>query len=64
MNIKEVVDTLKIKFKYRDSLSNWEWREQSCIMNSVEECKKTYGLGVDCDYEITSVEQYNNNQNT
>lgn len=48
---------LKIKFKYRDALSNWEWREQSCIMSSIEECKKIYGLGVDCDYEIISVEK-------
>ena len=25
----------KIKFKYRDKLSNWEWREQSCTVSSV-----------------------------
>lgn len=27
-----------IKFKYRDRLSNWEWREQSCTVSSVDEC--------------------------
>lgn len=47
---------VKIVFRYRDALSNWEWRTQSCIVRSVEECKKIYGLGIDCDYEIVSVE--------
>ena len=46
---------LNIKFKYRDELSNWEWREQECTMSSVKECVKVYGLGVDCDYEIIAV---------
>lgn len=47
----------KIIFKYRDNLSNGEWREQTCIMSSVSECIKIYGLGVDCEYEIISVEE-------
>lgn len=47
----------KIKFKYRDKYSNWEWREQECKMSSVEECIRIYGLGKDCDYEIISVEK-------
>ena len=57
--IKLIKETtmLKIKFKYRDELSNWEWRNQECIMSSVEECKKVYGLGIDCEYEILSVEE-------
>ena len=46
----------KIKFKYRDEISNWEWREQECVVSSVEECIKIYGLGIDCDYQILSVE--------
>lgn len=46
----------KIKFKYRDETSNWEWREQECVVSSVEECIKIYGLGIDCDYQILSVE--------
>ena len=46
----------KIKFKYADAYSNWEWRTQSCIVESVEECIKIYGLGVDCDYVILEVE--------
>ena len=47
---------LKIKFRYKDKYSNWEWRNQMCIVPSVEECIKIYGLGVDCEYEILSVE--------
>ena len=46
----------KIKFKYRDEISNWEWREQECVGSSVEEWIKIYGLGIDCDYQILSVE--------
>ena len=46
---------VNIKFRYRDAMSNWEWREQSCRVSSVQECKRIYGLGVDCDYEILSV---------
>ena len=48
---------LHIKFRYRDEMSDWEWREQECVMRSVEECKRVYGLGVDCDYQIISVEE-------
>lgn len=48
---------LRIVFKYRDELSNWEWRQQSCTVSSVNECIKLYGLGKDCDYEIVSVEE-------
>ena len=47
----------KITFEYRDEMSNWEWRRQSCIMSSVAECKRVYGLGVDCDYRIIEIEQ-------
>lgn len=48
---------LKIVFQYRDELSKWEWRTQSCICESVKQCKEFYGLGHDCDYEIISVEK-------
>ena len=48
---------LKIKFRYRDVMSDWEWRTQTCVMSSVEECIKIYGLGVDCDYEILEVKE-------
>ena len=48
---------VEIEFEYRDKESNWEWRKQHCVMSSVEECKKVYGLGVDCDYRIISVKE-------
>ena len=48
---------LKIKFEYRDEMSRGEWRKQECIVGSVEECKRIYGLGIDCDYRIISVEE-------
>lgn len=47
----------RITFRYADAMSNWQWRTQQCIMESVDECIKIYGLGVDCDYEILSVEE-------
>ena len=46
---------LEIIFEYRDAWSNGNWNEQRCIASSVQECKKFYGLGVDCDYRIVSV---------
>ena len=48
---------VKIKFEYRDEMSNWEWREQECLVSSVEECKRIYGLGIDCDYRIIEVKE-------
>ena len=46
----------KITFRYADELSNWQWRTQSCTVSSEAECIKIYGLGIDCEYEILSVE--------
>lgn len=51
---------LHIKFEYADALSGWNWRQQECTVSSVEECIKIYGLGVDCDYKIISVEEVGN----
>jgi hypothetical protein len=48
---------LNIKFRYRDEMSKWEWREQQCTVSSVKECIRIYGLGVDCEYQILSVEE-------
>lgn len=48
---------LKIKFKYRDAMSNWEWRTQSCVVSSIQECKRIYGLGIDCEYQILEVKE-------
>lgn len=49
---------LKIKFRYKDTLSNGEWRTQKCICSSVEDCKSFYGLDTDPSveaYEILEV---------
>lgn len=48
---------LEITFKYADVYSNWEWRTQRCVVHSVDECIRIYGLGVDCDYEILEVKE-------
>ena len=48
---------VKVTFKYRDALSNGKWNEQSCVVSSVQECINIYGLGIDCEYEIISVEE-------
>lgn len=48
---------VKVKFEYRDEWSNDEWREQECVVSSVQECKRIYGLGIDCEYRILSVEE-------
>lgn len=48
---------LHIVFEYADALSGWEWRQQECIVSSLEECKRIYGLGTDCEYRILKVEK-------
>ena len=47
----------RITFEYADEQSNWEWRQQTCTMPTVEDCIEWYGLGVDCDYRILNVEE-------
>ena len=52
-----------VNFEYADELSNWEWNKQCCIVyadtssDAVRECMSIYGLGVDCNYHIVSVEE-------
>lgn len=48
---------LEIVFEYRDRYTNGRWNRQSCKVSSVEECKKIYGLGKDCEYKIISVDK-------
>lgn len=48
---------VKVEFEYRDKCSYPKWNKQTCIMDSVEQCKKVYGLGVDCEYHIIAVEE-------
>ena len=46
---------VKVEFEYRDEYSRGKWNKQSCVVSSVQECKKIYGLGIDCEYRIISV---------
>lgn len=52
-----------ISFKYADSYSNWNWRYQHCELeaksreDAYKKCKELYGLGVDCEYEILSIDE-------
>ena len=48
---------VKVDFEYADVLSNGQWSKQSCVVSSVRECIKLYGLGVDCKYRIINVEE-------
>ena len=48
---------LEIEFEYRDQYTNGRWNKQSCVVSSVEECKRIYGLGVDCEYRILSIKK-------
>lgn len=57
---QEVKKMVRIVFEYMDRYTNGEWRKQRCIVESVEECKEIYGLGIDCDYRIISVEEVQN----
>ena len=51
---------VKVVFEYMDRYTNGKWNRQRCIVESVEECKEIYGLGIDCDYRIISVEEVQN----
>ena len=53
---------LHIVFEYRDDMSRGEWRRQECVVSSVAECKRIYGLGIDCEYRI--LETYDRIHNT
>lgn len=48
---------VRVVFEYRDAYSNGNWNRQEGIFSSVRECIEWYGLGVDCEYRIISVEE-------
>lgn len=48
---------LRIEFEYCDAYTNGKWNKQSCICESLKECKEFYGLGIDCEYRIVSIEE-------
>lgn len=45
-----------IIFEYRDAWSHDEWKTQECVVSSLAECIKIYGLGIDCEYNILKIE--------
>ena len=47
---------LKITFRYKDQYTHGNWNTQTCVVESVEECIRIYGLGKDCEYEIVNIE--------
>lgn len=55
--------TYIVKFKYMDNYSNGRWNNQSGSFSAnneheaIKKCKDCYGLGIDCDYQIISVEK-------
>ena len=51
---------VRVVFEYMDRYTNGEWNRRRCIVESVEKCKEIYGLGIDCDYRIISVEEVQN----
>lgn len=48
---------VRVVFEYADALSNWEWRRQECIVKDVPQCKRLYGLGIDCKYRVLEVNE-------
>ena len=56
--LRKKTQMLSITFRYADAMSNWEWRTQHCVVSSVEECKRIYGLdNGDVEYEILEVKE-------
>ena len=50
---------LHIVFEYRDEYSHGKWNRQECYCSSLKQCIEWYGLGIDCEYRIISVEEVN-----
>lgn len=48
---------LRIVFEYCDRYTNGKWNRQECVVSSLKECMEFYGLGIDCDYRIISIEE-------
>lgn len=51
-----------VTFEYKDRYTNGKWNKQECRVSSVEECKRIYGLGIDCDYRILEVKEEENDR--
>ena len=51
---------VKVVFEYMDRYTYGEWNRQRCVVESVDNCGGSIGLGIDCDYRIISVEEVQN----
>lgn len=51
---------VRVTFRYRDDYTHGQWSTQTCVVRSVEECKRIYGLGTDptCEYEIINIQNW------
>lgn len=50
---------LRIKFRFKDKYTKGNWSYCECVVSSLSECKRIYGLDTDPDcyeYEILSTE--------
>lgn len=48
----------KITFEYMDAYSRGKWRTQTCVVSSLRECIRIYGLNEgDVEYRIVSIEE-------
>lgn len=47
----------KITFEFKDEYTFGKWKEQSCVVSSVQDCIEIYGLRIDCEYRILKVEE-------
>lgn len=49
---------ITVEFEYKDSMSHGNWNKQSCTAKSLREVIEWYGLGIDCEYHILSMQGY------
>ena len=48
---------VRVRFKYRDEhCRDGKWNEQECVVRSVAECIKIYGLNT-CEHQILEVKE-------
>lgn len=57
--VKKTEKLVRIVFEYKDEWSNGEWRRQECLVRSLQECKKIYGLDK-CEHRIIEITEANN----
>ena len=51
---------VQVIFEFKDEYTLGQWRKQSCIVESIDECIEMYGLGRDCEYRIIDIQEVKN----